>query len=198
MARIAPLPREKLPFMEERFKESDRTGRHIPNCSLTLAHRPEIYMAWQSLRKTIVGPGLVSEELKSFVAQVASASAGCNYCWAHNAFFAEEMGVAAEREEAVWQYETSPLITDAERSALRVAQLGAQVPNAVEDEDIAEMKKYYSDAQIVEIVAVIAVFGFLNRFNDTMATELEDKPAAAGERYLAPHGWQLGKHAKKA
>lgn len=70
-----------------------------------------------------------------------------------------------------------------------------QVPNAVTDADFAELKKHYSEAQIVDIVAVIALFGFLNRFNDTMATQLESSPIEAGKRYLAERGWTVGKHA---
>ena len=84
----------------------------------------------------------------------------------------------------------------AERAALRVAQSAAQVPNAVTDQDFAELKRYYSDEQIVDIVAVIALFGFLNRFNDTMATELESSPLEAGRRFLAERGWTVGKHAR--
>jgi hypothetical protein len=41
---------------------------------------------------------------------------------------------------------------------------------------------------------VIALFGFLNRWNDTMATPLEDEPIAVGERYLKRGGWTAGKH----
>jgi hypothetical protein len=67
------------------------------------------------------------------------------------------------------------------------------VPNAVTDADFAELKKHYTEAQIVDIVAVIALFGFLNRFNDTMATELEASPIEAGKRYLAERGWTVGK-----
>ena len=69
------------------------------------------------------------------------------------------------------------------------------MPNAVTDADFAELKKHYGEPQIVDIVAVIALFGFLNRFNDTMATELESSPIEAGKRYLAERGWTAGKHA---
>jgi hypothetical protein len=47
-------------------------------------------------------------------------------------------------------------------------------------------------AQIIDIVTVIALFGFLNRFNDTMATELEAPPIEAGSRFLAQQGWTVG------
>jgi alkylhydroperoxidase family enzyme len=104
-------------------------------------------------------------------------------------------GPSSTIEEALWEYETSPQFSAAERAALRVAQGAAQVPNAVTDEDFGELKRHYSDAQIVDIVAVIALFGFLNRFNDTMATELESSPIEAGKRFLAQKGWTVGKHA---
>ena len=57
-----------------------------------------------------------------------------------------------------------------------------------------ELRKHWSDEQVVEIVGVIAMFGFLNRWNDTVATPLEDDPIKVGERFLAPHGWSVGKH----
>jgi hypothetical protein len=68
------------------------------------------------------------------------------------------------------------------------------VPNAATDEMFAEMRKHWSEEQIVEIVGVIAMFGFLNRWNDTLATPLEDEPIEIGEKYLASHGWSPGKH----
>jgi hypothetical protein len=41
---------------------------------------------------------------------------------------------------------------------------------------------------------VISAFGFLNRWNDTVATALEELPTTFAERELSPAGWQLGKH----
>ena len=56
------------------------------------------------------------------------------------------------------------------------------------------MKKHWSDAQIVEIAGVVALNGFLNRWNSTMAPALEAEPVAFGEKHLKRHGWQVGKH----
>ncbi len=71
------------------------------------------------------------------------------------------------------------------------------MPNAVTDEEFADLRTHYSDAQVVEIVAIIALYGFYNRFNDTMATQLERSPLEAGKRYLAARGWDAGKHAEQ-
>ena len=196
MPRIEPRPLEDVPELAEFAARNAAAGREVPNFVRTLAHRPEVARAWVEFRATLVGAGLVSEELKIFLAQVASMSAGCNYCAAHNAYFGVDIGVESERQEALWEYETSPLFNEGERAALRIAQGAAQVPNATTDEDFGILKKHYSDPQVVEIVATIAMFGFLNRFNDTMATELEASPIAAGQRYLGGAGWEIGKHAK--
>ncbi len=100
----------------------------------------------------------------------------------------------ADKIAAVFEYETSPIFTPAERSALRVAARAGSVPNGVEDEDFDELRKHYSERETVEIVAVISLFGFLNRWNDTVATELEASPLRFADTHLAGHGWQAGKH----
>jgi len=70
------------------------------------------------------------------------------------------------------------------------------VPNGVTDEMFAGLRKHWSETQIVEIIAVISTFGFLNRWNDTIGTPLEEEPLTVGEKFLAPRGWSAGKHAQ--
>jgi alkylhydroperoxidase family enzyme len=110
------------------------------------------------------------------------------------AYGSKGAGVSPEKEAALWEYETSDLFTAAERAALHVARGAGQVPNAVTDEDFDELKKHYSDEQIVEILAAISTFGFFNRYNDTLATELESSPLQAAKEILEPRGWDVGKH----
>jgi alkylhydroperoxidase family enzyme len=59
-----------------------------------------------------------------------------------------------------------------EKAAMDFASAAASVPNAVTDELIVQLRQHWDDGQIVEIMAVIALFGFLNRWNDSMATPL--------------------------
>jgi uncharacterized peroxidase-related enzyme len=196
MPRINPVPRHALGDLKTVLDAAESRMGFVPNSQLILAHRPEIVRAFAQLGAAINGPSsTISPQLRNMVSQMASRAAGCSYCMAHTTHTAERLGISAEKEDALWSYETSPLFSDAERAALRVAQCAAQVPNAVSDADFAELKKHYTDAQIVDIVAVISLFGFLNRFNDTMATELEASPIEAGKRFLAEKGWSVGKHA---
>ena len=113
---------------------------------------------------------------------------------AHTAGAALRLGIDEKKLDAVWEYRTSPLYSAAERVALDFALAAASQPNDVTDELFARMKQHWSEGQIVEITAVIALFGFMNRWNDTMATPLEDEPTEVGEKHLAQHGWDIGKH----
>jgi len=112
------------------------------------------------------------------VGRIASAAAGCEYCEAHPALAARGHNVPLEKIAAVWTVETCALFTARERAALRFAQKAALVPNAAEDADFDAMKEHFTDSECVEILAVVSLFGFLNRWNASLKTELEALPAA--------------------
>lgn len=147
----------------------------------TLALWPELLQVLGPIVHTIYGPGTVDEGLKRLIAEATSQASGCRYCTAHTAHGAAQAGVALDKIEAVWNAEESPLFTPAERAALRVARGAAQTPNAVTDADFAALKLHFTDRQIIEIVAMISLFGFLNRWNSTLATDLEQLPRAFGD-----------------
>ena len=193
--RLAPLPPEHSPELKEHFENSRKRMGFIPNSQLIMQRVPNMLRGYQQLTAAIWDPkGKVDVKLKRLISHVASRSAGCKYCMAHTADGAARLGVDAQKLDAVWEYQTSPLYSAAERAALDVAVAAGCVPNAVTDEMFLELRKHWSEEQIVEIVGVIALFGFLNRWNDTFATPLEDEPLAFAEKNLASHGWDSGKH----
>ena len=166
-----------------------------PNSVLTMQRRPEIAKAFIQLNIAVTQPVHIDNQLKRLVGLVASVASGCRYCQAHLALGSKRFGAADEKLEAVWEYKTSSLFSDAERVALDFALAAASVPNAVDEEICRELKKHYSDDAIVELLAEVALMGFLNRWNDSMGTELETMPRELGESVLAAGGWSAGKHA---
>lgn len=194
MARLEPLGRADLPQLESLFQRYDETLSFVPNSLYTMARRPEILRAFSELITQIWRTGTLPIELKPLIAIVSSTAAGCRYCQAHEAVDATMRGVDGERVAAVWEFETSPLFDDAERAALRFAQAASVLPNAVTDDHFAQLRRHWDEGQIVEILAVVGLFGFLNRWNDSVATDLEEIPAAVGRDVLAPLGWDRGKH----
>jgi uncharacterized peroxidase-related enzyme len=193
--RLTPLPPEHSPELKDAFETYRKSLGFIPNSVLIMQRKPKMVQALAQLTASIWEPnGKVDRGLKRLIAHVASRTAGCQYCMAHTAGGALHFGVDEAKVAAVWDYQTSPLYSPAERAALDLAVAAGTVPNSATDEMFTELKKYWTEEQIVEIVGVIAVFGFLNRWNDTMATPLEDEPIEVGERFLAKRGWSVGTH----
>lgn len=196
MSRLQPLKKEDVPELAAHIEPIEKRMGFTPNSLMVMARRPKIVKAFAALSQACNDPdNTTSSDLRRYVAFIASQSAGCQYCMAHTASTAHENGIPDDKIEALWQFESSPLFTEAERSALRFAQAAATVPSAVTGEDIDDLKKHYDDGQIVEIMAVVAYFGFLNRWNDSMMTELEDKPKAFASKALDGSGWDPARHA---
>lgn len=178
--RITPLDRTTLNApLSAKIDAAENLMGFAPNDALILARQPTLMDAAAGLIGAVYGPGNVDAGLKRLIGEATSKAAGCFYCSAHAANGARDQGVDPARIAAVWNYEDSELFTDAERAAIRVAMKSGMSPNATTDDDFAELKKYFSDNDIVEIVGVIAMFGFLNRLNSTLKTALEPTPLAA-------------------
>ena len=194
--RMTPLDEEQvveiLGVEAETFR--DQQG-FVPNSWCVMAHRPELLRAFVALMREVWAAGVTPPSLRVMVALVASAASGCRYCQAHNASRALSVGIPMEKLQAIWEFETSPLFSPGERAALKLATTAAVVPNESTHEEVAEVVRYFGTEGGVELIAVIAAFGFLNRWNETVATELESTPMDAGFQVLAESGWSPGKHA---
>jgi len=199
MPLVAPLPADHDPEVEALARFFNTTLGFPPNSVLTMMRRPALARAFTELNRAVMAnEGRVTSELKRLLGHVASRVAGCRYCEAHTiraaARFGAAEGAAPERLDAVWSFRTSPLFTAAERAALEFAAAAASVPGAVTPEIGTDLRRHWDDGEVVEITGVVALFGFLNRWNDAMATELEAPAAADGQRWLAMQGWSAGKH----
>jgi len=195
MAHVEPLAREDLAQYEAGFEIVEQMMGFVPNSMFTMARVPGLVPAFQGLGAAVMGNGLLTPQLTQMIAMMTSVGAGCRYCQAHTGHTAERMGVSAEKLEAVWQFETSEHFDEAERAALRIAFHAGQQPNAATPADFDAARDHYSEEAIAAIVAVCSFFGYLNRWNDTMATTLEESPRHFGETVIAPNGWTGDRHA---
>ena len=195
MPLVTPLPKGSSPEVDDLARFFDETLGFTPNSVLTMQRRPAIARAFINLNKAVMAnEGRLTPEQKRLIGYLASAVAGCRYCQAHTTLAAERYGASKERLDAVWDYAASPLFSEAEKAAFDFAVAAASVPNAVTPEIAAALRRHWDEGEIVEMLGVIALFGFLNRWNDSMATTLEEPAAAIGERQLAERGWGRGKH----
>lgn len=192
MPHITPLSLDETSAAQDDIAWLASATGFVANSMLTLSHRPEIARAALGLIRAVVRnpDGKVDPALRWMVAHVTSLSNGCTYCSAHTYKNGADNGVPPEKLAALWQFETSDVFTDAERAALRVAVTGGQCPAYARPEDMAELKRHFTAEQIVEIGAVIALFGFNNRWNAFMATDVEGPVSdfLADKDYHGPDG----------
>lgn len=217
MAHITPVDRSELPEFEFIFDQAEKALGAVPNSMLTMGHQPGILGAFSlffgSVLHRLKQPqaekslkllssasqndpeNQISPQLAQLVGHVCSLASGCRYCQAHTAEAAALMRVPEDKITSLVDFENSDAFDDAERAALKLAFAAGRVPNESTPAHFEELKKHFNEKQIVDLVAVIALFGFLNRWNDTMATALEEAPRHFAEKNLAAAGWEVGKHA---
>lgn len=189
MPLITPLAKGSSPEVDELARFFDETLGFTPNSVLTMQRRPGIAKAFINLNKAVMAnEGRVTSELKRLIGYLASMTAGCRYCEAHTVLAAERYGASQARLDAVWEYRASPLFSDAEKAAFDFAVAAAGVPNAVNGDTADALRRHWDEGEIVEILGVIALFGFLNRWNDSMATSIEPGAADMGEGQLGSAG----------
>ena len=107
-------------------------------------------------------------------------------CWRPSA-----MGRATSALPSSGTFRASALFSAAEKAAFEFALAASSIPNAGVETIATELRRHWSDDEIVEILGVVTLFGFLNRWNDSMATTLEGDERV-GDAHLAARSWSAG------
>lgn len=195
MPLVSPLTSDHDSETRELAKFFNETLGFCPNSVLTMQRRPDISKAFINLNKAVMtNEGRVTSALKRMIAWVSSNSSGCRYCQAHAIRAAERYGAELEKLENIWDYRVHPAFSDAERIALDFSLAASQIPNAVDKTIKDRLYEYWDEGEIVEMLGVISLFGYLNRWNDSMGTSIEEDAVDSGNAYLAKYGWNEGKH----
>ena len=195
MALVKPLSPEHDKETKELAEFFNETLGFCPNSVLTMQRRPAISKAFINLNKAVMAnEGRVTSALKRMIAWVSSNSTGCRYCQAHAIRAAERYGAEQEQLDNIWDYRTHEAFSDAERAALDFSLAASLVPNAVDADIKARLYEHWDEGEIVEMLGVISLFGYLNRWNDSMGTDIEDGAVESGEEFLGKYGWESGKH----
>ncbi len=195
MALVTPLSPDHDETTKELAAFFNETLGFCPNSILTMQRRPAISRAFINLNKAVMAnDGRVSSSLKRMIAWVSSNATGCRYCQAHAIRAAERYGAEKEQLENIWDYRTHKAFSQAERAALDFSLQASQVPNQVDVKIKERLYTYWDEGEIVEMLGVISLFGYLNRWNDSMGTSIENGAVESGNQYLGKHGWEKGKH----
>ncbi|MDX8341252.1 carboxymuconolactone decarboxylase family protein [Draconibacterium sp. IB214405] len=192
---VAPKKGASDPELQQLIEFYEETLGFCPNSVKTMHHRPQIAYAFIEMNKAVMeNKGRVTSALKRMIAYISSNAAGCRYCQAHAIRAAERYGAEQEQLDNIWEYKTHPAFSEAERAVLDFAYAASIIPNSVDDQIADNLRTYWDEGEIVEITGVVALFGYLNRWNDSMGTEIENGAIESGEKLLGAKGWNTGKH----
>ena len=195
MALVTPLSPDHDDTTKELAAFFNETLGFCPNSVLTMQRRPAISQAFINLNKAVMAnDGRVSSSLKRMIAWVSSNATGCRYCQAHAIRAAERYGAEKEQLDNIWDYRTHEAFSEPERAALDFSLQASQVPNQVDAAIKQRLYTYWDEGEIVEMLGVISLFGYLNRWNDSMGTSIETGAEESGKQFLGKHGWEKGKH----
>lgn len=195
-ARVAPLPADAMGEAQDIADRVAAAGGYVPTSYRIMARKPALLRAFATLASEVLrGQGEVPPTTRWLVAHAVSLAAGCRYCQAHTAANGYKSGVAADKVDRFMTYDSDPAFTPAERAAITLGFAAGRTPNETTEAHFVELRRHFSEPGIVEIVAVISLFGWLNRWNDTMASDLEPAPLAFAAEHLVARGWAAGKHA---
>ena len=196
MPRLKPLPPETTPELKPYFDFFLGTLGFTPNSVLTMQRKPKLVQALAQLNGAVMDPeGEVDLGFRRLIGHVASKVSGCLYCQAHTLLGAHNFGISDAKLADVWTYATARTTACASAWRWTLPWPRRSQPNAVTDAQFAQLQQHWSDGEITEILGVVAMFAFLNRWNDTMGTPLEMPAAEVAKKAIGDQGWSAGKHA---
>ena len=120
--------------------------------------------------------GAVSDvRLRNLATIKTSLANECSYCSAHTSIFGQALGLKDADLEALKgdAYKSSPAFNERERAAIAWSEAMTKNTAARDEAVWQEMKRLFSEAEIVEISLNCAMFNMINRLNKSFWTELE-------------------------
>ena len=178
MARISRLDRSEVtPEIATLYDKIFAVRGNVPNMFRVMAHRPEIFATMQAHFAAVLNTGTVSTKLKELIIVRTSQVNETPYCLASHTILARNLGWSDEQLTHLAEWPKRDDFSAAEKAALRLAETVTRNANAVSDEQFAELKSFYDDGEIVELLCSIGLFNYFNRFNNALRME----PTQPGE-----------------
>lgn len=183
MSRISRLDRNQVtPEIAAGFDKAFALRGNVPNMFRVMAHRPEIFTTMQAHFAAVLSTGTVSTKLKELIIVRTSQVNETPYCLASHTILARNLGWTDDQLSHLADWSTRDDFSPAEKAAIRLAETVTRDAHAVSDAQFAELRTFYSEGEIVELLCAIGLFNYFNRFNNALLME----PTKPGEGGCAP------------
>jgi uncharacterized peroxidase-related enzyme len=172
MPRISRLEKDQVDQETGKIYDTYLQERgNVPNMFRTVAHRPEIFRTMIAHFRAVMNTGTVSPKLKELVIVRTSQLNNCEYCLASHTALARRHGWSEEQISDLANFRKRSDFSDAEKTALELAERATRDSSSVDDPFWYELRKYYDEGEIIELLAAIGLFNYFNRFNNALHME---------------------------
>jgi uncharacterized peroxidase-related enzyme len=179
MPRISRLNRNEVrPSSVAIYDRTLRDRGNVPNMFRTMAHRPEIFETIIAHMDAVLNTGTLSKALKELVIVRTSQCNQTPYCLASHTAICKRLGWTDTQLEALKSAKASEF-TAAEKAAIHLAETMTLDPHSYSEDDFQQLRNFYSEGEVVELMAAIGLFNYFNRFNDVL--QMEPTGPASGE-----------------
>ena len=183
MSRISRVDRgEVTPEIAALYDRALALRGNVPNMFRVMAHRPEIFATMQAHFAAVLNTGTVPTRLKELIIVRTSQVNDTPYCLASHTILARGLGWTDDQLANLSDWGRREDFTAAEKAALRLAETVTRDANSLTDEQFAELRSFYSEGEVVELLCAIGLFNYFNRFNNALKME----PTKPGEGGIAP------------
>lgn len=180
MPRITRLDRSEVsPELAALYDKAFSQRGNVPNMFRVMAHRPEIFSTMMAHFAAVLNTGTVSTKLKELIIVRTSQINDTPYCLASHTTLARGLGWTDEQLSHLAEWSNRSDFTQAEKAALQLAEVVTRDAHALTDQQFAELRSYYSEGEIVELLCAVGLFNYFNRFNNALRME-PTKPGEGG------------------
>jgi len=184
--RLTPIEAPRGLFMRVAYAVSRRMlGKVMMPMKVAYARVPALTRLSYSLSTTMEKKLTLAPELRLLITAQTSALNGCGFCLDLKHAMAVQEGIGLDKLQALSQYRSSPLFSDAERAALDYTAEATQQRH-VSDATFEELRAHFDEREIVEITFVNAAENFYNLIGVPLGIESDGLCAIALERKGAP------------
>jgi len=162
MAIISSLEKNQISeTVKEIYEGFETNGKQVPEWVKVMAHCPKILKEFFELFQVVMGEGKVDKIMKWKIAYTVSETLKCPFCVDVTSKMLKKMGATDKEIEEIGN------ISDREKEILEIVKEVTLKANICKQELFEKIKNDFSEAEIVEIVSIIGLFNYINRFNNT-------------------------------
>lgn len=166
MAIISSLEKDQVDEIAKIvYEKFEQDTKKVPEWVKVMAHSPEIVKEFTELFKVIMGKGEIEHYLKWKIAYTISEMLRCPFCVDVTAKMLKKFGAT---EELIVKIKETKDLPEQEREILELVKDITADAHLDKPEIVEKLKKKLTEAQIIEIVSVIGLFNYINRFNNTL------------------------------